>query len=112
MRFAVPVTDGRLATHFGHCEHFAFIDVDEATKEILSKELVSSPGHQPGLLPVWLAERGVSVVIAGGMGSRAQALFTENRIHVIIGVLGDDPEQIVLDYMRGTLTTGDNVCDH
>jgi len=51
-------------------------------------------------------------VIAGGMGSRAQALFTENRIHVIIGVLGDDPEQIVLDYMRGTLTTGDNVCDH
>jgi predicted Fe-Mo cluster-binding NifX family protein len=106
------VTDGRLATHFGHCEHFAFIDVDEATKEILSKELVSSPGHQPGLLPVWLAERGVSVVIAGGMGSRAQALFTENRIHVIIGVLGDDPEQIVLDYMRGTLTTGDNVCDH
>jgi len=52
MRFAVPVTDGRLATHFGHCEHFAFIDVDEATKGILSKELVSSPGHQPGLLPV------------------------------------------------------------
>ena len=101
-----------MATHFGHCEHFAFIDVDEATKGILSKELVSSPGHQPGLLPVWLAERGVSVVIAGGMGSRAQALFTENRIHVIIGVLGDDPEQIVLDYMRGTLTTGDNVCDH
>lgn len=112
MRFAVPVTDGRLATHFGHCEHFAFIDVDEAVKEILSKELVSSPGHQPGLLPVWLAERGVSVVIAGGMGSRAQALFTENRIHVITGVLDDDPEQIVLDYMRGTLTTGDNVCDH
>lgn len=101
-----------MATHFGYCEHFAFIDVDEATKEILSKELVSSPGHQPGLLPVWLAERGVSVVIASGMGSRAQALFTENRIHVITGVLGDDPEQIVLDYMRGTLTTGDNVCDH
>jgi predicted Fe-Mo cluster-binding NifX family protein len=46
------VTDGRLATHFGHCEHFAFIDIDEATKELLSKELVSSPGHQPGLLPV------------------------------------------------------------
>lgn len=101
-----------MATHFGYCKHFAFIDVDEAAKEILSKELVSSPGHQPGLLPVWLAERGVSVVIAGGMGSRAQAPFTENRIHVITGVLGDDPEQIVLDYMRGTLTTGDNVCDH
>jgi ATP-binding protein involved in chromosome partitioning len=46
------------------------------------------------------------------MGSRAQALFRENRIEVIIGALGGDPERIVLDHIRGTLETGDNVCDH
>ena len=112
MRYAVPVSNGRLATHFGHCEHFALFDVDEATKAIVRKEFVTSPGHEPGLLPVWLAEEGVSAVIAGGMGSRAQALFRENRINVIIGAREDDPEQIVLDYIRGTLATGDNVCDH
>ncbi len=112
MRYAVPVSNGKLATHFGHCEHFAFIDADEATKTIQHKELVASPGHQPGLLPVWLAEEGVSAVIASGMGSRAQALFRENRIEVIIGALGSDPERIVLDHIRGTLETGDNVCDH
>ena len=112
MRYAVPVSNGRLAAHFGHCEHFALIDVDEATKAIVRKGLVASPGHQPGLLPVWLAEEGVSAVIAGGMGSRAQALFMENRIQVILGALGDGPEHIVLDYIEGTLATGDNVCDH
>jgi len=112
MKFAVPVTNGRLAMHFGHCEHFALIDVDEAKKAIVRKELVASPGHQPGLLPVWLAGEGVSAVIAGGMGSRAQALFRENRIDVIVGALADDPEEIVLDYIRGALATGDNVCDH
>ena len=112
MRYAVPVSNGRLAAHFGHCEHFALIDVDEATTSIVRKQLVASPGHQPGLLPMWLAEQGVSAVIAGGMGSRAQALFRENRIDVIVGALGDDPGQIVLDYVRGTLCMGDNVCDH
>jgi len=112
MKYAIPVSNGKLAAHFGHCEHFAFIDVDETTNSIVSKELVASPGHQPGLLPVWLAEEGVSAVIAGGMGSRAQALFIENRIQVVIGALGDDPEQMVLDHIRGTLATGDNVCDH
>ena len=112
MRYAIPVTDGRLAAHFGHCEHFALIDVDETTKAIVRKELVASPGHQPGLLPLWLAGEGVSAVIAGGMGSRAQALFSENRIQVIVGAMGDDPEQIVLDYMRGILEAGDNICDH
>ena len=112
MKFAVPVSNGRLATHFGHCEHFALIDVDEGSKAIVSKELVASPGHQPGLLPVWLAGEGVNAVIAGGMGSRAQALFRENHVDVIVGAMADDPEEIVLDYVRGMLATGDNVCDH
>ena len=112
MRYAVPVSNGQLAAHFGHCENSSFIDVDETTNAVIRKELVASPGHQPGLLPVWLAEEGVSVVIASGMGSRAQALFRENRIHVIVGALGRDPEQVVLAHLRGTLATGDNVCDH
>lgn len=112
MRFAVPVTEGKVAAHFGHCSHFALFDVDEATKTILKKDVIPSPGHQPGLLPAWLADEGVSVVIASGMGSRAQALFNENRIKVVIGILDDNPEEAVLGYLKGELATGDNICDH
>ena len=112
MRYAVPVSNGRLAAHFGHCEQFALIDVDETTKAIVGKELVASPGHQPGVLPAWLAEEGVATVIAGGMGSRAQALFKDSRIDVVVGADTEDPEQLVLDHIRGTLATGDNICDH
>jgi len=112
MRIAVPVTDGKVAAHFGHCSHFALVDIDEVTKAIVNSELIPSPGHQPGFLPAWLAEQGVSVVVAGGMGSRAQAIFNENRIEVVVGVLGDDPERAVLDYLKGELATGDNLCDH
>ncbi len=112
MRYAIPVSDGKLAPHFGHCEHFAIIDVDEAAKKIVSSKLIASPEHQPGLLPPWLANEGVSAVIAGGMGSRAQMLFKENRIKVILGAVGEKPEQLVLSHLHGTLETGPNVCDH
>ncbi len=112
MRYAVPITDGRLSEHFGFCSHFALFDVDETRKAIIRKEIVASPGHQPGLLPAWLAEEGVSVVIAGGMGSRAQGLFRENGIEAIVGMLGDEPEKAVSDHMEGILATGDNICDH
>jgi len=112
MRYAVPVSGGVVAAHFGHCEEFALIDVDEARKAIVGKEIIPSPGHEPGLLPVWLAEQGASVIIANGMGSRAQNLFEQNRIKVIIGVLEGDPEKAVLNYISGTLATGDNICDH
>jgi len=112
MRFAIPVSGGVISPHFGHCEQFALIDVDEAKKAIVRKRLVASPGHEPGLLPVWLADQGVSAIIAGGMGSRAQALFQENRIEVILGVMETDPEKAVLNYLSGSLTKGDNICDH
>jgi len=112
MKYAVPVSGGVLSQHFGHCEQFALIDVNEERREIVNKELVSSPGHEPGLLPGWLAEQGVSVVIAGGMGSRAQDLFNQNRIKVVTNVLESDPEQAVLGHLAGTLKTGDDVCDH
>jgi len=112
MKYAVPVSGGVVAAHFGYCEHFALFDVDEEEKEVTRKELVTSPGHQPGLLPEWLAEQGVSVVIAGGMGSRAQDIFRQNRIEVVIGTLEGDPEKAVLNYLNGILTTGENICDH
>jgi len=112
MRYAIPVSSGVIATHFGHCEQFALIDVDEATKEITGKEIVPSPGHEPGLLPAWLSEQGASVIIASGMGSRAQGLFQQNHIKVIINALESDPEKAVLSHLDGTLTTGNDICDH
>ena len=112
MRYAIPVSGGVVSPHFGHCEYFALIDVDEDRKEIIRKELVPSPGHQPGLLPEWLAEQGAAFVIAGGMGSRAQGLFQQNRIGVIVGTMESDPEKAVLNYLKGQLATGDNICDH
>ena len=112
MKYAVPENGGVLSAHFGHCEQFALIDVDEAKKQILKKELVNSPGHEPGLLPQWLAEKGVSLVIAGGMGSRAQGLFQQNKIGVITGTMESDPEKAVLSHLNGILATEANICDH
>lgn len=112
MRYAIPISGGMVSAHFGHCEQFALIDVDEGSKRILRKELVPSPGHEPGFLPQWLAEEGVSVVLAGGMGSRAQGLFAQNNIDVVVGVLESDPEKAILSYLTGNLSTGDNICDH
>ncbi len=112
MRYAIPVTGGKLAAHFGHCEAFALFDVDETTGKIVGRELVPSPGHQPGFLPGWLAERGASRIIAGGMGPRAVGLFEENRVEVLLGAPEGDPEEIVEAFLAGNLAVGDNVCDH
>lgn len=112
MRIAIPVAQGRLSMHFGHCEEFALVDVDPEKKVVIKKEMVSAPEHQPGLLPKWLHEKGADVIIAGGMGGRAQGLFAENGIQVVVGSSEDDVDHIVISYLEGRLQTGPNVCDH
>ncbi|HOT46482.1 MAG TPA: NifB/NifX family molybdenum-iron cluster-binding protein [Spirochaetota bacterium] len=112
MKIALPVSDKKLCLHFGHCEQFEVFDVDEKTKHITGRATFSAPPHEPGLLPRWLADKGVKCVIAGGMGSRAVAIFKENGVNVITGAQPGEPAAIVRDYLEGRLVTGSNVCDH
>jgi ATP-binding protein involved in chromosome partitioning len=112
MRIAIPLANGKLAMHFGHCERFALIDVNVENKTIVHKEEVIPPAHEPGVLPRWLAENNARVIIAGGMGMRAQDLFVRNGIEVRVGAAAENPELLVAAYLEGTLQVGDNICDH
>jgi len=112
MRIAIPLTAGGLSEHFGRCEQFAIIDVDSDSKDIKSQELVDPPTHEPGLLPRWMAGLQVELIIAGGMGRRAQQLFIQNNIKVLCGAPQAEPSDLVKQYLRGELTSGENICDH
>jgi len=109
---AVPVANGVLGQHFGHCEQFALFEVAADGKTIGGKRVLTPPPHEPGVLPRWLHEQGADVIIAGGMGAKAQNLFTQNNIKVVVGAPSEDAEQVVKAYLSGTLETGANVCDH
>jgi predicted Fe-Mo cluster-binding NifX family protein len=112
MRIAIPVANGKLSAHFGHCEEFALIDADRESKTITSTQTLAAPPHEPGLLPRWLAEKGAEMIIAGGMGGRAQGLFQQQNIRVVVGAPSDTPTAIVDAYLNRSLETGENVCDH
>lgn len=109
-KIAVPVTQGLLDAHFGHCRQFALVITEE--NEIKEIQYVDAPPHQPGLLPPWLAERGVTDIIAGGMGQRAIQLFNEKRINVFVGAPQRPVEELVEGLLQGTLSFSANYCDH
>jgi len=112
MKIAVPTAQGMLAMHFGHSEQFAVFEIDPEKKTILSKEMLTPPRHEPGALPKWLSEIGAKVIITGGMGIRAQNLFTQSGVDVVVGATAEEPEKVIQSYMDGTLKTGSNICDH
>ncbi len=112
VKIAIPVANGVMCMHFGHCETFALLDVDLEQRRVVSREDLTPPPHEPGVLPRWLAEQGVELILAGGMGSRAQGLFAGHNIRVVVGLPAATPENLVEQYLGGTLKSGVNACDH
>jgi ATP-binding protein involved in chromosome partitioning len=106
----VPVTGGKLAAHFGHCEQFAFMEIQDS--KMIGTEMRTAPAHEPGVIPQWLYEQGADVVIVGGMGEMAQDLLREKGIEVVIGAPMDSPESLANQYLAKTLVAGANICDH
>jgi len=111
MKYAVPVRGNQLMLHFGMADEFMLLDIDKNGK-IAGKETIGVKPHSCHTLPGELADLGVSVVLAGGMGMGPRMAFRESHIEVVLGVTEPDPEKAVLAHINHTLENGANVCDH
>ncbi|MFO7977159.1 MAG: NifB/NifX family molybdenum-iron cluster-binding protein [Bacteroidales bacterium] len=107
--FAIPMENGALCAHFGHCQKFVFVEVEN--NEIKDVKELTPPDHVPGLYPAWVAGFGVTDVIAGGMGQRAIDLFNQQNINVFVGAPMKPARELVSDFLQGQLTLVENYCD-
>lgn len=109
-KVAIPLQGEKLSAHFGHCEQFLIVEMDD--EKVQGESRHTPPQHAPGVYPRWLAGMGVHEIIAGSMGQKATALFNQNKIQVHLGVPEAHYQQIITDYMENAMVTGDNRCDH
>ncbi len=109
-RIAIPMENGILCPHFGHCEQFAVIQVENG--KLVAVETYNPPEHVPGLYPRWLSGLKVTDVIAGGMGQKAIELFNLQGINVFAGAPCKPARELVGDFLDGSLQLEANYCDH
>ena len=67
MKVAVTYENGEVFQHFGHSEAFKLYEVEGG--EVKSSEVVPTNGSGHGALAGFLRERGVEVLICGGIGA-------------------------------------------
>jgi predicted Fe-Mo cluster-binding NifX family protein len=109
MRIAVATDGDMVAAHFGRCEAYTIVDIEQG--EVRNQKVIANPGHEPGFLPGFLAEREVNCIVAGGMGPRAHGLFAERNIQTIVGVARSIAETVEA-LAKGELVGGESTCDH
>ena len=110
MKIAVTYEDGKVFQHFGHTEQFKIYEASEG--KVLSAQVVDTEGSGHGALAGFLRERGVEVLICGGIGGGAQAALAQAGIKLYGGVSGE-ADDAVHAYLAGELGYDPNVhCDH
>ena len=88
-KVAVPTRNESVDGHFGHCEYYTIFTIEN--KNVVNEELMKSPegcGCKSNIAPV-LAQMGVKVMLAGGMGMGALNVLNMSGIDVIRGCSGN-----------------------
>lgn len=118
IRVAIPSDgqgglDGKRAGHFGHCDVFTCIDVENG--EIKEVSIVPNEEHMQGgcMVPVnLLASNNVNALVVGGIGMRPLMGFRQVGIDVYHDAVRPDIRPVVEDFLAGNLPliTDNDVC--
>jgi predicted Fe-Mo cluster-binding NifX family protein len=108
MRVAISADDNRgldsvVSPHFGRCPYYVLVDLDG--REVRQVGAVKNPYygyHQPGQVPGFIKHQGADVMLAGGMGRRAIALFQQYGIEAVTGATGS-VDHALEQYLGGAL---------
>jgi predicted Fe-Mo cluster-binding NifX family protein len=118
VRVAIPSEgngglDGKRAGHFGHCDVFTCIDVEDG--QIKEISILANQEHVQGgcMVPVnLLAEAGVNALVVGGIGMRPLMGFKQVGIEVYHDGERLDIRPVVDDFLAGKLPiiSNEQVC--
>jgi predicted Fe-Mo cluster-binding NifX family protein/predicted DNA-binding protein (UPF0251 family) len=110
IKIAVTYEQGRVFQHFGHSGQFKLYEV--AHGRITSMEVVDTNGSGHGELAAFLKNKGVDVVICGGIGAGAKNALSEAEIRLFAGAAGNADDQ-VKSFLEGSLSYNPNTeCNH
>ncbi|GAB4402182.1 MAG: NifB/NifX family molybdenum-iron cluster-binding protein [Bacteroidales bacterium] len=110
-KIAVPLrSDMNIDDHFGHCEMYGIFTVSEDNKIVKFDTLDSTQGCgcKSGIAGD-LADAGVTMMLAGGIGSGAINVLNHYGIEVIRGCSGN-AKQVVEDYLSGNIMDSGESC--
>ena len=115
MRIAVSADNARglqspVSSHFGRCPYYVLVQLLD--RDISAAVAIENPyyeQHQPGQVPAMIRQHGVDVMLTGGMGGRAVALFQQYGIEPVTGATGS-VQQAIEAYLDGALQ-GAPPCD-
>jgi len=102
-KIAIPVSNNSINEHFGQCDSYEIYEISD-DNNILNVEKISSSkgcGCKSNIAEI-LSDKGVSIMLAGGIGEGAIQVLNNEGIQVVRGCSGKT-EDIVKNFIEGRI---------
>ena len=109
-KIAIPTCEGKLWQHFGKAPEVTFVTVENG--EVKESVVMQAPEHEHGAMPRFIAAQGATDVLCGGLGQGAVNMLNQLGIQVHGGAPTIAVEEVLSQYLGGTIVYGDSSCHH
>lgn len=99
MKIGIPRYRERIAPRFGFTEDVLILELEG--DRVVGREVIKLDGYFPHQIPALLQQKGVKVVITGGINTAFQEMFRALDVQVFWGLIGT-PEDGLKAYLGGT----------
>lgn len=102
IKIGIPIVKNKVGSSFEQCSEFLLFTIENRKK--VKKEILNS--HlQAGMNPYWLAESGVTDIIVKRISEGTINKFNTFKINVFTGVETTNPDQLVKEFLNGSMET-------
>lgn len=100
-KIAVPIKDNLLSEVFGDCSGYVIYDINK--KSVVNTKQEIPPLKSVTALLDWVKEWGITDLIVHRIDKSLVSFFSDTKINLFIGVPIDYPENLIDEYLKGTL---------
>jgi len=98
MIIAIAIEGKEVSAHFASCLAYTIAEIENG--DVKETKVFPNAGYELEFIPAFLAAKGVTFLIAGGMGPREKNLFSRYGIEVITDLQGKVEEALESFLMR------------
>lgn len=112
-KIAIPVnSNNELENHFGQCEYYEIYTISNENEIIEIETLASEQGCgcKSNIASI-LAEHGITLILAGGIGNGAINVLNSCNVEVVRGCSGNTKD-VVEQYLEGKILDSGISCAH
>jgi predicted Fe-Mo cluster-binding NifX family protein len=107
IKIAIPIFNSMLSNNFEDCSYYLIYGINLGK---IQDETIRVNAQDENLkIDEWIAKWKITDVIANGISNHSISYFSETKINLFIGVDINTPDELIEDYLNGTLKSNTRI---